>query len=117
MAFGLNMSATPATPGRPQSVTVQADERGALVVQSEAVPLATRYRWRMLLVGVQAEYVLAASSTGPVAVLREVAPGQAVQIVVQAVNEARQGVASEPVTFTVPLVAKAAGYRNLVKPE
>ena len=113
LAFGLNMPATPATPGRPQEVTVQADESGSLVVQCAAVPLATRYRWRTLLAGVQTEYVLAARSTEPMAVIREVAPGQTVQLVVQAVNGALQGVASEPVTFTLPLAAKAAGYRSL----
>ena len=39
LAFGLNLPATPATPARPQNVTVQADETGALAVQCEVVAL------------------------------------------------------------------------------
>ena len=71
--------------------------------------------WRTLLAGVQTEYVLAARSTEPMAVIRAVVPGQTLQIIVQAVNGALQRVASEPVTFTVPLAAKAAGYRSLAR--
>ncbi|MEO7318883.1 MAG: hypothetical protein ABIZ56_07850 [Chthoniobacteraceae bacterium] len=41
-----------------------------------------------------------------------VAAGQTVQIIVQAVNGKSQGVASEPVVFTLP-GAKVAGFRNL----
>lgn len=35
------------------------------------------------------------------------------EIIVQAVNVRSQGVASEPVFFTLPVAAKAAGYRSL----
>ena len=34
-------------------------------------------------------------------------PGQTAQIIVQAVNGNLQGVASEPIQFTMPLVARA----------
>jgi hypothetical protein len=96
------------TPGKPVNVTVTMDANGNIVVQNDAVPLATRYRYRMLLVGIQIEYQLAARSTEPVGIIPGVMPGQTVQIVVQAVNGNLQGVASDPVVFTVPLaVAKA----------
>lgn len=108
LAFGLNMPATSATPGQPVNVSAQGDEAGAIVVQCEAVPLATRYRWRMLLVGVETEYKLAVSTTEPVGVIAGVLPGQTVEIVVQAVNGNKQGVASAPVVFTVPAAAKRA---------
>ena len=84
------------------------------MAQCEA--LAERYRWRMLIVGVQEKYELAASTTEPLAAIREVSAGQTVQLIVQAVNGKSQGVASEPVTFMVP-AAKAAGYRNLATTE
>ena len=116
LEFGLNMPGTKSTPGQPLNVTVQTDETGVLVAQCEAVALAKRYRWRMRLVGVDAKYELAASSTEPVGMIGGVAAGQTVQIIVQAVNGSLQGVASEPVIFTVP-GAKAAGYRNLATTE
>ena len=110
-AFGLNMSATSSTPGQPLNLAPHSDDTGAIVVQCDAVPLATRYRWRMLIVGVQTEYQLAASSTEPMASIIDVAAGQTVQTIVQAVNGGQQGVASEPVVFTLP-AAKTAGFSN-----
>ena len=66
----------------------------------------------MGIVGVQEKNKLAASTTEPMASIGAVAAGQTVQIIVQAVNGNLQEVASEPVTYTVPL-AKSAGYRSL----
>ena len=111
LAFGLNMPATSSTPGKPVSLAAHTDDTGAIVVQCDAVALATRYRWRMLLVGVQTEYQLAASTTEPLAAIADVAAGQTVQIIVQAVNGGRQGVASEPIVFTLP-PARSAGFAN-----
>lgn len=102
LAFGLQMPATSATPGQPLNLTAHTDGTGAIVVQCDAVPLATRYRWRMLLVGVQTDYQLAASSVPPLATIPGVLPGQTVQLLVQAVNGSLQGVASEPLIFTLP---------------
>ena len=112
LAFGLRMPATSVTPGRPVNVTVQLDETGALVVQCEAVALAKRYRWRTRIAGVQQAYQLSASATEPLAVIREVMAGQTVEVIVQAVNVRSQGVASEPVVFTLP-AGRTAGYRDL----
>jgi hypothetical protein len=88
-------------------VTAWLGETGTVVVQCDALPLATRYRWRTRLAGSSAAYVLAASTVAPAAFLTEVAPGSSIEIVVQAVNVNQQGVASEPIVFTMP-VAKAA---------
>jgi hypothetical protein len=117
LAFGLNMPATKSTPGQPVHVTVQTDEAGAIVVQCEAVPLATRYRWRMLLVGVETDYKLAASTSAPVGVIAGVLPGQSVEIVVQAVNGSKQGVASAPVVYTVPAAKAVAAPTKRAKAE
>ena len=104
LAFGLQMPDTITTPGQPVHVTAHTDETGAIIVQCQAVPRATRYRWRTLLVGLQNAYVLAASGREPLAALSGFAPGQTVQIIVQAVNDGLQGVASEPIQFAMPIV-------------
>lgn len=100
--FGLNIPASPSTPGKPVNLTAHADDTGAIVVQCDPVPLATRYRWRMLLVGIQKDYQLAASSPAPLGTIADVAPGQTAQIIVQAVNGSQQGVASDPIEFLMP---------------
>ena len=102
LAFGLQMPDSIQTPGKPVNVTAHTDETGAIIVQCNEVSKATRYRWRTMLVGLQSQYVLAASGTEAMAALTGYAPGQMVQIIVQAVNGGLQGVASEPVIFTMP---------------
>src|SRR5437588_4558103 len=99
------MPSTPSTPSKPVNLSAHLDQTGAIIVQCDAVALATRYRFRMLLVGVQQDYQLAASSPAPLGAIPGIAAGQTVQIIVQAVNGGLQGVASEPIVFTVPLAA------------
>ena len=103
LAFGLHMPATNTTPGQPLNLTATLDQSGAIILQCDAVPLATRYRWRMQMVGVETAYELAARSTAPLAAVRGVLPGHTVNFIVQAVNGSQQGVASAAVNFTVPL--------------
>ena len=88
---------------------------GPLVAQCDGVALASRYRWRMLIVGVKQEYKLG-EHDGAAGIDHGGVAGQTVQIIVQAVNGNLEGVASEPVTFTVP-GAKASRYRNLATTE
>ena len=116
LAFGLKMPATISTPGQPQNLAAHPDGAGVMVVQCDAQALATRYRWRMRIVGAQTEFQLAASTTDPMASIREVVPGQTVELLVQAVNGSLQGVASEPILFTLP-PARAAGFTNLATTE
>lgn len=101
--FGLPMPSTPATPGKPVNLSAHLDGTGAIIAQCDAVALATRYRFRMLRVGIDPDYSLAASSPAPLGSIGGVLPGQSAQIIVQAVNGSLQGVASEPIVFTVPL--------------
>ena len=102
LAFGLNIPASNTTPGEPGNLTAHGDGLGTIVVQCDAVPLATRYRWRTRIVGGQGDYALAASTVDPMAPLSGFPPGVTVEIIVQAVNVQQQGVASEPIAFTVP---------------
>lgn len=53
------------------NVTASVDGTGTINLQCDAVPLATRYRWRTLLVGVQ--------TTAPMARIRDVLHEQTVQ--------------------------------------
>lgn len=107
LGFGLNMPGVVQTPGQPQNVSAHIDETGAVIVQWDPLALATRYRVRGLLVGVETDYRLVARSTEAMASITDVQPGQTIQIIVQGVNDNLQGVASEPIQFTIPLPGKA----------
>ena len=107
LAFGLTQPGVSQTPGKPVNVQAHTDGTGDTIVTCDQVPLAARYRWRMLLVGVQTEYALAARSVDPIGMIKNVLPGQRVRIIVQAVNGNRQGVASDPIEFTMPLLEAA----------
>lgn len=108
LSFGFGKPATPTTPGKPVNVTAQLDQTGSIMVQNDAVPLATRYRYRRMIVSVETSYTLATSSKEPIGTIQGILPGQTVQIIVQAVNGSLQGVASDPIQFTIPPVAKKA---------
>ncbi|MBV9008752.1 MAG: hypothetical protein JO354_06225 [Verrucomicrobia bacterium] len=107
LAFGLNMPAADTTPSQAVNVSASLDPSGAIVVQCDAVALATRYRWRMQRVGIDVDYMLAARSLEPLAFIKGVLPGQTANIIVQAVNGQAQGVASDPIQFTMLLPVKA----------
>lgn len=102
-AFGLNMPGSTSTPGKPVGLTATVDGRGNIVAQCQQLPLATSMLWRTLIVGAQEDYVLAARTSGPAAVIGNVAPGQTVRLLVQGSNDGLQGVASEPIMVSVPL--------------
>ncbi len=107
LAFGLKTPATRTTPGRPQNLRAIVGENGQVLVQCDPTPRATRYRCRMLVVGVQTTYQLAWSGSEPLGAIKNVMPGVTLQIVIQAANGGNQGVASDPILFTVPLAALA----------
>ena len=108
LAFGLRMPSTPTTPAKPQNVTATLAESGAILVQCDPAALATRYRGRMLIVGVETKYRLVFSGTEPMGSITDVQPGITVQIVMQAVNESSQSVPSDPVLFTMPVAEQEA---------
>ncbi len=116
LAFGLPMPASPSTPGQPVNVSAQQDVQGNILVQCDPVALATRYRCRMMILGVDTDYQLAASATDPIMTIRGVEPGQRVQLIMQAVNGSLQGVASDPIQFAVLIAgARSAGARASVQ--
>ncbi len=79
-----------------------------VLLQCDVTPLATRYRFRTRVVGVETDYKLAKSSKEPSATLEDMLPGSTLQIIAQAVNGGSQGVACDPITITVPLSALVA---------
>ena len=83
--FGLNIPATPTTPGIPQNVILTQSGSNVLA-QWDAVALATRYRVRMMIVGVDTKYRLVASGTEPMALISDLLPGAQINVIVQAVN-------------------------------
>jgi hypothetical protein len=111
LAFGLLMPSMNATPGKPTGLSAHLDENGKVILQNDPLPLATRYRYRGFVVDLETDYRLLASSKEPMASITDAAPGQTLQIIVQAVNGNLQGVPSDPILFTLPPAAKA------VKPE
>lgn len=72
----------------------------------DAQPLASRYRLRMRVVGLETAFRLVASTTEPMAIVGDVPADSAVEVIVQAVNGNRQGVASEPIIYRA--LSKAA---------
>lgn len=107
LALGLEMPSTQTTPSAPTGLraTVMDSE---ILLECDAMPLATRYRWRRKVVGVDNSYHLAASTTGPMVVLDGIGEGITLEIIVQAVNGSSQRVASEPVVVATPAAAAAA---------
>lgn len=106
LAFGLLMPSMDATPGKPTGLSAHLDDMGNIIVQCDPTPLATRYRWRGLILGVETSPRLVARSIEPMASVPGVLPGQTMELFVQAVNNGLQGVASDPVQITLPLVAE-----------
>lgn len=112
LAFGLRIPATITTPGQPQNLTAHLDGNNNVVLQNDPVATATRYRYRKMILGVDESYSFATSATEPMATAGSYEPGQTVQFIVQAVSGTLQGVASEPITFTMPFATKAADRAN-----
>ena len=105
-AFGLNIPDADVTPAAPANLTVSLAGGPVLLASCDAVPLAARYRWRIRLAGVEADFRLAASTRSPLAQLDKVLPGQSVELMVQAANPSAQSVPSESVFITLPAVAE-----------
>ncbi|MBA3833274.1 MAG: hypothetical protein H0X34_15545 [Chthoniobacterales bacterium] len=104
LAFGLEMPSTPTTPVAPTGLraTVMGME---ILLECDATPLATRYRFRTRILDVENEFKLVASSLTPMAMLDGIAAGITLEIIVQAVNGNSQSVASTGILVTMPPVA------------
>ena len=105
--FGLNRPDAETTPAAPTNLTANIAEGPVLLASCDAVPLATRYRWRIKLVGLETEFRLAASTKSPLAQIDKVRPGQSVELMVQAANQTSQSVPSESVFITLPMLSAA----------
>ncbi len=105
-AFGLNMPDSDTTPATPANLTVNIADGPVLMAACDAVPLVSRYRWRIKVVGVDADYRLAASTKSPLAQLDKVLPGQTVELIVQAANQTSQSLPSASVLVTLPTLAE-----------
>ena len=122
--FGLNMPDADTTPAAPENLVANFADGPVLLASCDAVPLATRYRWRIKVVGVDVDYRLAASTKSPLAQLDKVRPGQTVELIVQAANQTSQSLPSESVFVTLPAGRAAAsvsteavtGYTSLQPP-
>lgn len=109
LAFGLQIPASLVTPGQPQGLTASASPTSRLTQTAagmtnvlltwDAQPMASRYRLRMRVVGLETAFRLVASTTEPMAIVSDVPADSAVEVIVQAVNGSRQGVASEPIIY------------------
>lgn len=95
--FGLNMPAADVTPAAPTNLTANIADGPVLLASCDATPLATRYRWRIKVVGVDAEFRLAASTKSSLAQLDKVLPGQSVKM---ASNESGETVSGYTSTQT-----------------
>jgi hypothetical protein len=100
--FGLSMPATRVTPAKPTGLALSLSDADSIQATCDAMPLATRYRWRMRTVGPGYTFQLVASTTEPLALISPVPMGTMVEIIVQAVNEGLQSVASDAVAITIP---------------
>ncbi len=105
-AFGLNIPASDTTPAVPTGLTATIVGPSILLGCDETA-LATRYRWRTLIVGVESKPQLAASTADPMAELKDAVPGVTLSITVQGVNGGAQGKPSDPVIVTMPLLSTA----------
>jgi hypothetical protein len=106
--FGLSMPASRVTPAKPTGLALSLSGADAIQALCDAMPLATRYRWRMRTVGPGNTFQLVASTTEPLALITPVPVGTMVEIIVQAVNDGLQSVASDPVAITIPAGESAA---------
>jgi hypothetical protein len=61
-------------------------------------------------------FQLLARSTAPMAGTKPIEPGTTLEIIVQGVNGGSQGVASDPIFFTVPLATPAPTARTQSEP-
>lgn len=108
LAFGLQKPGARVTPAKPTGLNVTLIGSDALQVTCDAMPLATRYRFRMRQMGPGNVFRLIASTVDPLAMIQPVPAGATVEIMAQAVNDNLQSVASDPVAMVIPAVEVSA---------
>ena len=105
--FGLRVPSNRRTPQAPTGLhaTVMGSK---ILLECDTTPLATRYRFRRKIVGVDSKYTLVAGSKTPMAMLEGIAAGLTIEFLVQAVNGSAQSVPSDAITVTTPVPPAAA---------
>lgn len=101
-AFGLNMPDAVGLPEAPEGLLVVGGGAGHLLATWEGAPLAERYRVYKKVVGVDNEFILAATVTDTESNLNTFTPGQMVRVRVASVNDAGESLPSDSVEQTVP---------------
>jgi hypothetical protein len=101
-AFGLNMPNAVGIPEVPEGLLVVGGGTGHLLATWESAALGDRYRVYKKVVGVDNEFVLAATVTDTESNLNTFTPGQVVRVRVTAVNDAGESLPSNTVEQTVP---------------
>ena len=113
LAFGLQIPAMNTTPRKPTGLAAQLDPAtGGVFLSCDTQPFGYRFRWRGRVAGSGVPFELMARSTVPLGLTKPIAPGTALEFMVQAVNGSSQSVPSDSIFFTVPPVglrAAAAG--------
>ena len=99
--FGLSMPASRVTPAKPTGLALSLSGDDAIQALCDAMPLATRYRWRMRTVGPGNTFQLVASTTEPLALITPAPIGTMVRS--SCSGERRlANVANVAVTITIP---------------
>lgn len=115
-AFGFNIPATKSTPAKPTGLS--ATEVGSQVLlQCDPTALATRFRFRRKVAGVDTKYKLIASSPTPMATVDNVAAGLTVSYTVTAVNGDSQSVPSDPLVVVSSLAAETTAAPAAIPPQ
>jgi hypothetical protein len=114
-AFGLNIPGDNTTPDAP--IGLRATVMGSdILLECDPTALATRYRFRRKIIGVDDDYKLVASSVTPMAMLQDVIGGFTMEFIVQAVNGGSQSTASDPIVVTIPAAVESEPHAKPAEP-
>lgn len=101
-SFGFNPPDAVGLPDVPEHLVVTPGIAGHLSAVWQGASLADRYRLYRKIIGVDSDYVLVKTVTGTEADLNTFTTGQVAKVRVSALNDAGEGLLSEPVEQTVP---------------
>ncbi len=108
LEFGLQIPATSSTPAAPANLQASRAEGGTIALTCERPALAAGFRWRMRVLGRDADFVRIGRSSDPTLVIADPAPEATLEFVVQAVNKTRTSVPSAPAVLLPVGTAKGA---------
>ena len=100
--FGLNRPAAQPVPSAPLKLKVEAGGPGHLLATWKAPPYAKRFRIFKQIVGVDADFILAATVTDTSVNLNTFTPGSIVRLCVTTMNDAGESAPCEAIEQTVP---------------